>query len=351
MTEKQNALEIVRFGKPEKIVWHMPEYNLAYYGCNHESYGGLGDHSPAGTHWVDIWGTGWHKELDGVMGLPESYPLDEPEKLQDYIWPDPRDPRLIGQVFERRARFPEGADAFLNGRHRDTLWEKAYMLVGMENLMVYMHTEPDFAHEVFRRIMDFQMGVAEAYLACGVELVRLGDDLGAQHSLMISRAMIEEFLVPEYRRLIGLYKRHGVLVEFHSCGCVEDIVDLFIDLGVDILNPLQASANDLAKIRVLSDRKLCLRGGVSTELIASGTREEIEADVREKIWLLGQDAGYFCSPDQKIPWTDAQYRHFTDALDKYGRYPLRREINTNTQHSFVVAPDLFAPGGVAPSLK
>lgn len=325
MTEKENALQIVRFGTPEKIVWHMPEYNLTYLGCNHESFEGMGDHCPVGSRWVDIWGTGWHKEHEGVMGMPEVYPLDEPEKLADYVWPDPRDPRLIGQTAEQYARFSKDADVFLQGRHRDTLWEKAYMLVGMENLMIYMYTEPEFVKEVLRRIMDFQLGIAETFLSYGVELVRLADDLGTQHSLLMSREMIEEFLVPEYRRLIALYKRHGVIIEFHSCGCVEEIVDLFIDLGIDILNPLQASANNLEKILARAQGKLCLRGGIDTELIASGSREAIEADVREKILLLGQHGGYFCSPDQKIPWTDEQYGYFTQALAKYGRYPLRTE--------------------------
>ena len=322
MTERENALEIIRFGHPEKIVWHIPEYNLTYLGCNHESFDGVSDSAPAGTRWKDIWGTGWHKEADGYMGLPEEYPLDEPEKLKDYRWPDPADERIVGQTYRLREQFVEGSDIFLNARHRDTLWEKAYMLVGMENMMVYFYTEPEFAKEVLGRIMDFQLGIAKMYVENGAEVVRLADDLGGQTSLLMSRGMIEEFLVPEYRRLIEFYKKHNVIIEFHSCGCIESIVDLFMDLGVDVLNPLQASANNLQKIREQTDGKMCLRGGISTALIANGTPEEIEADVKQKIRMLGKNGGYFCSPDQKIPWTDENYKAFRDALDRWGRYPL-----------------------------
>lgn len=322
MTEKQNALEIIRFGKPEKIVWHIPEYNLTYLGCNHESFDGVDDRAPVGSRWTDVWGTGWHKVHEGVMGLPEVCPLDEPEKLAAYQWPDPFDERLISQTHRLRAALPEGADVYITGRHRDTLWEKAYMLVGMEDLMVYMVTEPEFAREVFHRIMDFQLGIAQTYLECGVEVVRLGDDMGAQNGLLLSKDMIREFLVPEYKRLIDFYKAHGVLIEFHSCGCIQDMVDIFMELGVDVLNPLQATANDLGRIRRETQGKMCLRGGVSTELIATGTREEIEKDVHEKIWLMGQNAGYFCSPDQRIPWSDERQGWFMDAVAKYGRYPL-----------------------------
>ncbi len=324
MTERENALEIIRFGKPEKIVWHIPEYNLTYLGCNHESFDGIGDNCAAGTKWRDIWGTLWHKEKDDYMGLPEEYPLDEPSKLKDYRWPNPKDERIIGQTYRQREKFVEGSDVFLNARHRDTLWEKAYMLVGMENMMVYFYTEPEYAKEVLGRIMDFQLEIAKMYVENGAEVARLGDDLGTQTSLLMSRDIIQEFLVPEYRRLISYYKQHGVIIEFHSCGCIESIVDIFMDLGVDVLNPLQASANNLAEIREKTDGKMCLRGGISTALIANGTPEEIEADVRDKIALLGKNAGYFCSPDQKIPWTDENYRAFTEALDRWGRYPLKQ---------------------------
>lgn len=323
MTEKQNAMEIIRFGKPEKIVWHIPEYNLTYLGCNHESFDGMSDQSPVGSRWFDIWGTGWHKIHEGVMGLPEVCPLDEPDKLDDYKWPDPFDERILRQTRDLRSRFDPKSDVYLTGRHRDTLWEKAYMLVGMENMMMYMISEPDFAKTVFHKIMDFQLGIAKTYVECGVEVVRLGDDLGTQCSLLFSKEMIREFLVPEYHRLIAFYKKHGVIVEFHSCGCIQDMTDLFIELGVDVLNPIQATANDLARIRRETEGKLCLRGGISTELIASGSKEQIEQDVKEKIQLLGKNGGYFCSPDQKIPWTDQSYAWFSEALKKYGTYPLQ----------------------------
>ncbi len=323
MTEKQNALEIIRFGKPEKIVWHIPEYNLTYLGCNHESFDGQGDDAPVGSEWTDVWGTGWKKIHEGVMGLPEVYPLDAPEKLAGYTWPNPRDERITGGIFKLRAQFDASSDVYLTGRHRDTLWEKAYMLVGMEDLMVYFYTEPEFVKTVLKHIMDFQLGIAESYLKCGVEVVRLGDDLGAQSGPLLSPDTIREFLVPEYKRLISLYKKHGVLVEFHSCGCVQDLIDIFLELEIDVLNPIQATANNLELIRQKTSGRLCIRGGIATNLIAGGTREEIEADVRKKICLLGQNAGYFCSPDQKIPWTDESYAWFTAALAKYGRYPLQ----------------------------
>ncbi|HEY3415921.1 MAG TPA: hypothetical protein VGM23_03460, partial [Armatimonadota bacterium] len=141
MTAKENALQIIRFGTPEWVAGGLPSYTLCYQGCNHEGYSGGGHHCPVGTRWTDIWGTEWHKEHDGVMGFPRGNPLAEMSALPSYAWPDPDDERIRGKIDRLAEEYP-GGDLFLAGSHRDTLWEKSYMLVGMENMMAYLLTEP-----------------------------------------------------------------------------------------------------------------------------------------------------------------------------------------------------------------
>jgi len=129
------------------------------------------------------------------------------------VWPDPNDERIVGKIYGLMDEFEPG-DLFLSGSHRDTLWEKSYMLVGMENIMTYMHTDPEYAREILHRIMDFQLGLAKHYLDLGVEIVGMGDDLGTQSSLLIGKDMLYEFFVPEYRRLFDPYKASGVIICF-----------------------------------------------------------------------------------------------------------------------------------------
>ena len=81
MKAKENALRIIRFDHPERVVSGPPTHELCYYGVNHEGFAGGGHESPVGARWVDIWGTGWHKELEGVMGFPRLNPLAEVESL------------------------------------------------------------------------------------------------------------------------------------------------------------------------------------------------------------------------------------------------------------------------------
>lgn len=321
MTEKQNAMEIIRFGRPERIVQGLKDYSLSYLGCDHEGFEGGGHHLSVGSKWTDIWGTVWHKEHADVMGFPRGNPLAEPAALKGYRWPDPDDERICSKIYALAKGFP-GGDLFLSGRNRDTLWEKAYMLVGMENMMVCFYTEPEFAREILRRIMDFQLGIAKHYLKLGIEVVHMGDDLGTQSSLILSPSVINEFLLPEYKRLFTLYKKHGIVVNFHSCGHIEPMLDTFMELGVDILNPLQATANNLAAVRSRTQGRMALAGGVSTKALMDGPVEKIKSEVRAAIRLLGAEGGYFCSSDQWMPFPEAHVRAFEEAVEEYGRYPI-----------------------------
>lgn len=322
MTQKENALELIRFGKPERIAEKIPGYWLHYLGADHQGYAGGGHDCPVGTVWTDIWGTGWHKEAEGVMGFPKENPLADPAALAQYQWPDPDDERICSPIYQQAAGITEEIrrENFIIGSHRDTLWEKSYMLVGMENMMEYLYTDPAYAREIFRRIMDFQLGIAQHYAACGVEMVYLSDDLGTQHSLLLSPAMIREFLLPEYRRLFQFYKERGVLIHFHSCGHIEPLLETFIELGVDILNPVQATANNLEHVIRVTEGKMCIDGAIPTALLMEGPPDKIRQTVRETIGLLGRKGGYFCCPDQSMPVPEENLAALSEAVRQYGGY-------------------------------
>ena len=322
MNLKENALRILRFDKPERVVTGVPVWQLCYHGCNHEGYDGGGHDVPVGTSWTDIWGVGWHKEQEGVMAFPRRHPLAEPSALRTYRWPDPDDERICGKIYRMREQFP-GGDTFLAGSNRDTVWEKSYMLVGMEDLMVHFRTEPGFVRDVMRGVMDFQLGIARHYRKVGVELIGCSDDLGTQIGPLLGPRIVQEFLLPEYRRLFGPYKRDGVIVNFHSCGQVDTVVPVLLELGIDILNPVQARANDLDKLRAMTAGRMALQGAVSTVTIFDGPPERIVDEVRRRLWQLGRDGGYFCNPDQGLPFPPAHLEAFNRAVEEFGRYPLQ----------------------------
>ena len=323
MNAKENALRIIHFDSPERVVGGCPGRHIAYRGCHHRGYTEIEDENRVGASWTDIWGTKWHLIQEGVMAFPVECPhADLVTGLPDYTWPDPDDERICRQVYER-AKGWDSDKGFLTGSHRDTLWEKSYMLVGMEDLMCYFHSEPEAVRELLHRIMDFHLGIAKHYLAVGVEMVVMSDDLGTQKDLLLSPEIIHEFFVPEYKRLFGLYREHGVLIDFHSCGHITPILDMFMDLGVDILNPVQATANDLDEMRRVTRGRMALKGAINSATIVSGPVEAIREEVALRLWQLGRDGGYFCSPDQGMPWPEEHIQAVNEAIQEFGRYPLQ----------------------------
>ncbi len=322
MNAKENALRIIKFDNPERITAGPPVYTLCYHGCNHEGFDSNGgDGSPVGTTWLDIWGTEWHKIHDGVMGLPKGCPLSDIKNLKGYKFPNPNDERICKKIYDMFENF-KGGDAFLGGSHRDTLWEKAYMLVGMENMSMYFLTDPEFARDVLHRIMDFQMGIAQHYIKLGIEFASLGDDLGTQIGALLGPKVLNDFLVPEYKRLFNFYKERNVLIGFHSCGNIESVIETFMELGVDVLNPIQATANNLDHIRNITNGRMTLQGGVSSAVIMDGPVEKIVEEVRRRMWQLGQKGGYFCSSDQGMPFPKEHIDAVYNAVVEYGSYPL-----------------------------
>jgi uroporphyrinogen decarboxylase len=326
MDAKENALRIIRFDEPERVVSNCPTHPIAYRGANHEGYSEGGHHLPVGSRWKDIWGTGWHREHAGVMGFPRVHPLaDLARALGDYAWPDPDDERICGWIYQQ-ARGWDSRETILQGSHRDTLWEKSYMLVGMQDLMCFFYTAPEAVRELLHSIMDFQLGIARHYLAVGVEMVRMGDDLGTQKGLLLSPDLIDEFFVPEYRRLFELYNEHGVLVNFHSCGHITPILEMFMELGVDILNPVQATANDLGELRRRTQGRVALQGGVRSATVVAGPVKAIRSEVAHRLWQLGRQGGYFCGPDQGMPWPEEHIQALHAAVEELGCYPLDRDL-------------------------
>lgn len=323
MNAKENALRIIRFDGPERVAKGCPTHGTGYLGCNHEGYDGGGHHLPVHTRWKDIWGTTWHRRHEGVMGFPEDPPLaDLVNDLPRFAWPDPDDERICGRIYEKAGGWDHD-EAFLCGSHRDLIWEKSYMLVGMENIMCYLHTDPQAVRDLLHGIMDFQLAIAEHYVKVGVEMVTMSDDLGTQRGLLFSPEIVHEFFVPEYERFFEFYRRHGVLTNFHSCGNITPLVGMFVNLGVSILNPVQATANDLDEVRRSSAGRMALQGGVSSATIVSGPATAIRDEVAQRLWQLGREGGYFCGPDQGMPWPEEHFQALSDAVDELGQYPLQ----------------------------
>jgi uroporphyrinogen decarboxylase len=233
-----------------------------------------------------------------------------PAEIDAYAWPDvTADYRYQGLV-ERVADYHRRGYA-VTGELYQTIFERAWLMRGLEQLLIDFLTDPELGHAVCRRITDLRMVQARRLAALGVDVLRLGDDLCTQKGLMMSLDTYRTFLKERMRAIIRAAKQiNPDLLIFHHCdGNVGEIVEEFIDIGVDILNPVQPECNDLDALARRFHNRISFWGGIGTQsLMPFGTPAEVTAEVRRIRNVLGRNGGLFLAPthilEPDVPWNN-----------------------------------------------
>ena len=245
------------------------------------------------------------------------------EDLQrvDFDWPDPTkyiDPALCRALVEEAPREKVVLGMLWCSHFQDTC-----AAFGMENALVNMMTAPELVHAVDDRIVAFYESAMRVFLEATrgrLHAVLIGDDIGSQRGLMLSPALVAEFVVPGARRLIHLAHSYGVKVIYHSCGSIAEAIPLLIDAGADAIHPIQAKAAgmDAANLKRLYGGKVAFCGGVDTqELLPHGAPEDVAAKVRELRALF--PTGLILSPSHEALQADVPPENIRAMFDEIGR--------------------------------
>lgn len=183
-----------------------------------------------------------------------------------------------------------------------SVFQHPTFLRGIDNLLMDMALRPEMAHWLMDRFTDFYLAFFDRMLTAArgrIDIVRAADDLGTQRGLFFSPEMFRTFIKPRLQKLIDMTHSHGVKFLFHSCGAILPLIEDLIEIGVDILDPLQAAAAGMDP-EVLKDKygsRLCLHGGICTQyLLPTGTPDEVRAEVRRRVKILGTGGGYILAP-------------------------------------------------------
>jgi len=266
------------------------------------------DNLDVGGAWeyTDEWGiTHRRQRPDGLYYSAIRHPLSEmqlnPEIVRDYPWPDTgaliRITGLRQQALEYRAR---GQAVVLKGVLAG-IFEMTQRLRGMKNCLMDMAAAKAGIEALFDKMLELKLAfweMALPSLADTVDVIAEGDDYGTQTSLIISPAMFRKLLKP---RLKVLFERIKLLapkarIFFHSCGSVRPLIPDFIELGVDILNPVQIGATGMEPVDLKHDfgRELVFwGGGVDCQTVLPyGTPEQVKQDVRQNIEALAPGGGF-----------------------------------------------------------
>jgi uroporphyrinogen decarboxylase len=243
------------------------------------------------------------------------------------------DPTRVAHVREQARKLAE------NGRYAvmGTPWllfplERAFGLQGMDTFLLNLAVRPDFARSVLTKNLDLCKQLMGHFLAEAgeyLDIIKIGDDLGTQESLLMSPDMYREILKPIHAELISFIKeRTKARLFFHTDGDVYPLIPDLIEIGVDVLNPIQTSAGRMADLETLKrefGRELVFCGGIDTHhYLPHGTPGEVEQEVRRVIDVLGPGGGYLASAVHTI-MNDVPPENIlamVDAVKKHGTYPL-----------------------------
>jgi uroporphyrinogen decarboxylase len=204
--------------------------------------------------------------------------------------------------FETLARLRAETDKYLLVTIYGSHFEKAYFARGIENFLADLAAEPAFAGRLLSRIIEKNLVMLENILqAPEIDGVLLGSDWGSQLDLLMSPAVWEELIRPGEQAEYDLIHSYGKDVWVHSCGNIERILPSLVAMGLDVLNPVQPEAMDIARLKETYGRALTFWGGVSTQqTLPYGTPDEVRAEARRVRALMSAGGGYIFSPAQAI---------------------------------------------------
>lgn len=262
----------------------------------------------AGHYWAyhDEWGITHHRpKQNGLYFSIVQVPLPQPDltvqDIERYPWPDTGEPARQAGLRAQAERFQAAGYTVVLKDSFAGIFEFAQRIVGMENLLIMMALDEKLAEALFDKLLELKLAYwqsALTELGAVVDVVTYADDYGSQTSQLISPDMFRRLLKPRVRQVFEIQARLAPQAKrfFHSDGNVRPLLPDFIEMGVDILNPIHIRATGMEPAALKRDfgRELVLwGGGVDTQgVLPSGSIPQVKDDVRRNIEALAPGGGY-----------------------------------------------------------
>jgi uroporphyrinogen decarboxylase len=249
-----------------------------------------------GDRFRDVFGVIWDRTVDKDIGVVEGTVLPEPS-VKGYAFPDPLDGRFFQDIPRKIERHPDRFRVFYLGF---SLFERAWTLRGMENLMFDFVDHPEFVHELFTAIADYNIAQVKAALQYDIDAVYFGDDWGQQHGLIMGRPCWNAYIRPQLKRMYACVRSAGKFQMIHSCGDVDELFDDLVGLGLNCFNPFQPEVMDTASLIAKYRGRLAFHGGLSTQkILPYGSVDDVRRETSRLI-ALGREGGYIFAPAHAV---------------------------------------------------
>lgn len=313
ISKRRLVMDVLQGRPPAYVPWSISWTNEAYvklqqhYGCdaidavldNHFLFAGNSRASfePLGNdRFRDIFGVVWDRSIDKDIGVVENILLPEPS-LKGFHFPDPLHPKRFEDIPETLTSCPDKFRVFPIGF---SLYERAWTLRGMQNLLMDFYDHPGFVRQLFNAIADYNIAQINKAAEYDIDCVYFGDDWGQQKGLQMGYPIWKEFIYPVLQRLYNTVHKHHKFVMIHSCGDVAILFDDLVKIGVNLFNPFQPEVMAVFGILKKYRGKLSFHGGLSTQkTLPYGSEEEVKIETR-KLLEQGRHGGYIFAPAHAI---------------------------------------------------
>jgi len=300
---------------PEAKKWLMDHFKTDDYydmlvklGCDMLVAGaGIGNsYYGKGQEYTCSWGCKWKyfsNETGSYTSIIE-HPLandDDGNKLAAYRTPDPNVDDVVIPLRDVISRY--GQTHFICGFLACTIFEASWYLHGLDDTIIDMVERPDYVNTLFDKVTEYTHRAGLRFIDEGVDMIWLGDDVGMQDSMMMSPQIWREFLKPRLKMLIDEFKSKNpeLLIAYHSCGYIMPIIEELIEIGVDVLNPIQPRAMDPAAVKKAFGDRLSFWGAIDIqETLPRGSVQEIRDEVLLRRNTIGEGGGYLMGPAHNV---------------------------------------------------
>lgn len=246
----------------------------------------------------DEFGVVWNRSGGDDIGVVENYLLTKPE-LKDFKFP------AINITNVERCTenlLTNGNDSFKLAKIGMLLFERAWSLRGMEELLMDFFVNEEFIEQLFATITDYNLTIINEVLKYPVDGFYFGDDYGQQNGLIMGVPLWQKYIKPQLARTFAPVKAKGLPVFLHSCGNIYDILDDLIEIGLDCYQTVQPEIYDLKLLKDNFGGRLTFYGAVSTQQFLPFAKPcEVKDKLKETIAILGKNGGYICAPTHQAP--------------------------------------------------
>jgi uroporphyrinogen decarboxylase len=315
MTKRDVVLETLAFRPPPYVPWawdmtKVCQRRLQDYLGQDDLTNFIGSHfldvgsrkrrfaQPLPAGYRDAYGVVFDTSVDEDIGAPCDWPLKDPRDLDAYQWPDAD---RAGWYEGLGAQLAANADRFTRYKLGFSLYERAWTMRGMTDLLTDMIERPEFVGKLLDAIVEHNLAQIRRALALGVDAVYFGDDYGSQTGLIMGRERWRHFFKPRLARMFSVVRNAGRRVCLHSCGCVAELFDDLIEIGLNVFNPFQPEVMDIFALKQRYHGRLAFHGGMSIQrVLPFGTPDEVR-QATHRLIEAGHPGGYIFAPSHTVP--------------------------------------------------